>query len=103
MKFEISISMDPSWLPYNSDGIAMLRDKDVVVDVTARWRFTAGARFDQYGQVDSRTWLELVDYTVDAVFVNDVKTTLTDLHPDIQDAIANSREMFAEVEREGKR
>ena len=103
MRTEISISMDPSWLPYNSDGIAMLRDEDVVVDVTARWRITEGARFDQYGQVDSCTRPELVDYTVDAVFVNDVETTLTDLHPDIQEVIANSREMFAAVESEGKR
>lgn len=103
MKVEISISMDPSWLADGSDAIAMLVDNDVVVDVTARWRMTEGARFDQYGQVDSVVRFELLDYTVDAVFVNEVATTLTDLHPDIQAAIAHSREMFAEVEREGKR
>lgn len=103
MKTEISISMDPSWLADGSSAIKMLVDNDVVVDVSAKWRITEGARFDQYGQVDSVTRFELLDYTVSAVFINEVATTLTDLHPDIQAAIAHSREMFTAVEREGKR
>ena len=69
--------------------------------VTAKWRMAQRAKFDNWGQVSHEEWPELVDYTVDTVFVDGAEVQLTSLHPDIRDTITNSLGLFNAIERRG--
>ncbi len=59
------------------------------------------AKFDQWGQVSHEEWPELVDYTVDKVFVDGEAVALASLHQDIQETITNSNKLFNAIERKG--
>ncbi len=101
MKTELTIDVEPDFAGSWVTNIDTLVDHDVQVAVTAKWRIAQRAKFDQCGQVSHEEWPELVDYTVDEVFVDGKAVALQSLHPDIQVTITNSNEMFKAIERRG--
>jgi hypothetical protein len=101
VKTELTIDVEPDFAGSWVTNIDTLVDHDVQVAVTAKWRIAQRAKFDQCGQVSHEEWPELVDYTVDEVFVDGKAVALQSLHPDIQVTITNSNEMFKAIERRG--
>ena len=101
MKTELTIEVEPDFLVEWATDIYTLVEHDVTVAVTATWRMAQRAKFDNWGQVGHEEWPELVDYTVDKVFVDGKAVALTSLHQDIQDTITNSNGVFNEIARRG--
>lgn len=101
MKTELTIEVEPDFLVDWATDIDTLIEHDVQVAVIATWRMSQRAKFDQWGQVSHEEWPELVDYTVDEVFVGGKAVALQSLHQDIQDTITNSSGMFKAIERRG--
>lgn len=101
MKTELTIDVEPDFLVPDATDIYTLVEHEVTVAVTATWRMAQRAKFDQWGQVSHEEWPELVDYTVDKVFVDGAEVELTSLHQDIQDTITNSNGLFNAIERRG--
>ena len=103
MKTELTIEVEPNFLVAWATDIYTLVEHEVTVAVTATWRMAQRAKFDQWGQVSHEEWPELVDYTVDKVFVDGAEVELTSLHQDIQETITNSNGLFNAIERKGAR
>ena len=103
MKTELTIEVEPYFLIPDATDIYTLVYHEVTVAVTATWRMAQRAKFDQWGQVSHEEWPELVDYTVDKVFVDGAEVELTSLHQDIQDTITNSNGLFNAIARRGAR
>ena len=103
MKTELTIDVEPDFAGSWATNIDTLVYHDVQVVVTAKWRMTQRAKFDQWGQVSHEEWPELVDYTVDKVFVDGEEVELTSLHQEIQDTITNSHGLFKAIQRKGAR
>ena len=103
MTTELTIDVEPDFLVPDATDIYTLVEHEVTVAVTATWRMAQRARFDNWGQVSHEEWPELVDYTVDTVFVDGEEVELTSLHQDIQDTITNSLGLFNAIERRGAR
>ena len=103
MKTELTIEVEPDFLVAWATDIYTLVEHEVTVAVTATWRMAQRAKFDQWGQVSHEEWPELVDYTVDKVFVDGKAVALTSLHQDIQDTITNSNGLFNAIARKGAR
>ena len=101
MKTELTIDVQPDFAGSWVTNIDTLVDHDVQVAVTAKWRMAQRAKFDQCGQVSHEEWPELVDYTVDKVFVDGEEVAWISLHRDLQDTITNSLGLFREIERRG--
>lgn len=101
MKTELTIEVEPDFLVDLATDIYTLVEHEVTVSVTATWRMAQRAKFDNWGQVSHEEWPELVDYTVDEVFVDGKAVALQSLHQDIQDTITNSNGMFKAIERRG--
>jgi len=101
VKTELTIDVEPDFAGSWVTNIDTLVDHDVQVAVTAKWRIAQRAKFDQCGQVSHEEWPELVDYTVDTVFVDGAEVELTSLHQDIQDTITNSHGLFEAIARRG--
>jgi len=98
---ELTIEVEPDFLVAWSTDIYTLVEHEVTVAVTAKWRMAQRAKFDNWGQVSHEEWPELVDYTVDTVFVDGAEVELTSLHQDIQDTITNSHGLFEAIARRG--
>ena len=103
MKTELTIEVEPDFLVAWATDIYTLVEHEVTVAVTATWRMAQRARFDNWGQVSHEEWPELVDYTVDEVFVDGRAVALQSLHQDIQETITNSNGLFKAIERRGSR
>ncbi len=103
MKTELTIEVEPDFLVEWAADIYTLVEHDVQAVVTATWRIAQRGRFDMYGQVEHHEWPELVDYTVDKVFVDGVETPLETLSADVRATIVESPAMFREIERRGTR
>ena len=103
MKTELTIEVEPDFLVAWATDIYTLVEHEVTVAVTATWRMAQRARFDNWGQVSHEEWPELVDYTVDEVFVDGMAVALQSLHQDIQETITNSNGLFKAIERRGSR
>lgn len=103
MKTELTIEVEPDFLVEWATDIYTLVEHEVTVAVTATWRMAQRAKFDNWGQVSHEEWPELVDYTVDQVFVDGAEVALQSLHQDIQDTITNSNKLFNAIERRGAR
>ena len=103
MKTELTIEVEPDFLVAWATDIYTLVEHEVTVAVTATWRMAQRAKFDNWGQVSHEEWPELVDYTVDTVFVDGAEVELTSLHQDIRDTITNSNGLFNAIERRGAR
>lgn len=101
MKTELTIKVEPDFLVDWATDIHTLVEHEVTVAVTATWRMAERAKFDNWGQVSHEEWPELVDYTVDEVFVDGKSVALQLLRWDIQDTITNSSGMFKAIERRG--
>lgn len=100
---ELLIDVEPDFLVAWATDIYTLVEHEVTVAVTAKWRMAQRAKFDNWGQVSHEEWPELVDYTVDKVFVDGAEVELTSLHQDIQETITNSHGLFNAIERKGAR
>ena len=103
MKTELTIEVEPDFLVAWATDIYTLVEHEVTVAVTATWRMAQRARFDNWGQVSHEEWPEIVDYTVDEVFVDGRAVALQSLHQDIQETITNSNGLFKAIERRGSR
>ena len=103
MKTELTIEVEPDFLVDWATDIYTLVEHEVTVAVTATWRMAQRAKFDNWGQVSHEEWPELVDYTVDQVFVDGKAVALQSLRWDIQDTITNSNGLFKAIERRGSR
>ena len=101
MKTELTIEVEPDFLVAWATDIYTLGEHEVTVAVTATWRMAQRAKFDNWGQVSHEQWPELVDYTVDEVFVDGRAVALQSLHQDIQETITNSNGLFNAIERRG--
>lgn len=101
MKTELTIEVEPDFLVAWATDIYTLVEHEVTVAVTATWRMAQRAKFDNWGQVSHEEWPELVDYTVDDVFVDGKSVALQSLHQDIEETITNSNRMFKAIERRG--
>lgn len=101
MKTELTIEVEPDFLVDWATDIDTLVEHEVTVAVTATWRMAQRAKFDNWGQVSHEEWPELVDYTVDEVFVDGKSVALQSMHQDIQDTITNSLGLFKAIERRG--
>ena len=101
MRTELTIEVEPDFCAAWATDIYTLVEHEIQVAVTATWRMAQRAKFDNWGQVSHEEWPELVDYTVDEVFVDGKAFVLQSLHPDIQVTITNSNEMFKAIERRG--
>ena len=101
MKTELTIDVEPDFLVAWATDIYTLVEHEVTVSVTATWRMAQRAKFDNWGQVSHEEWPELVDYTVDKVFVDGKAVALASLHQDIQETITNSNKLFNAIERKG--
>jgi hypothetical protein len=101
VKTKLTIEVEPDFLVDWATDIYTLVEHEVTVAVTATWRMAQRAKFDNWGQVSHEEWPELVDYTVDEVFVDGKAVALQSLRWDIQDTITNSNGMFKAIERRG--
>ncbi len=101
MTTELTIDVEPDFLVPDATDIYTLVEHEVTVTVTAKWRMAQRAKFDNWGQVSHEEWPELVDYTVDTVFVDGEKVALASLNQDIQETITNANKLFNAIERRG--